>query len=160
MRAQSQHATAATIGLIFAAGGVGGLLGALAAPLLQKRYRAGHILICVYWGFALLWPLYAIAPNALMLGGIEAGVAFVDQIADVVWVSYRTGLIPDALLGRVTSTYRLAVLSLRPLGMALSGIVIQRIGITQTFLIAALCFVVLTTFMTANKHIRNAGSTE
>jgi MFS family permease len=154
--AQSHGATPAIIGLIFAAGGIGGLVGAFCAPWLQKRYRVGRITIAVHWGFALLWPLYALAPNVLLLGVLGIVVGFIDQIHDVIWISYRVGLIPDALQGRVTSTYRLISRSLRPLGLALSGICIQRIGAPQTFLVAAACLAALATLTTLSKDVRRA----
>ncbi|HLI87361.1 MAG TPA: MFS transporter [Ktedonobacteraceae bacterium] len=154
--AQSHGATPAIIGLIFAADGVGGLLGAFCAPWFQKRYRIGHIIIGIHWGFALLWPLYALAPNALLLGAIGIVVGFIDQIHDVTWISYRIGLIPDALQGRVTSTYRLISRSLRPAGLALSGICIQHIGAPQTFLVAAACLVVLAVLTTLSRDVRRA----
>jgi predicted MFS family arabinose efflux permease len=154
--AQSHGATPAIIGLIFATGGIGGLLGAFCAPWIQRHFRVGRIITVIHWGFALLWPLYALAPDVLLLGVLEIVVGFIDQIHDVTWISYRIGLIPDALQGRVTSTYRLISRSLRPVGLALSGILIQHISAPRTFLVAAACLVVLAVLTTLDRNVRRA----
>jgi MFS family permease len=154
--AQSHGATPAIIGLIFAAGGIGGLLGAFCAPWIQRHFRVGRIITVIHWGFALLWLLYALAPDVLLLGVLGVVVGFIDQIHDVTWISYRIGLIPDALQGRVTSTYRLISRSLRPVGLGLSGILIQHIGAPHTFLVAAVCLLVLAVLTTLSKDVRRA----
>src|SRR6266446_6511365 len=70
--AQRQHASSFVIGLIFAIGGIGGIIGAVAAPFFQKRLSFGQAIIGTSWLFALFMPLYAIAPNPLVLGIITA----------------------------------------------------------------------------------------
>src|SRR5947209_2380215 len=61
--AQQQHASSFTIGLIFAVGGIGGIIGALIATWLQKRLSFAQAIIGTSWIFALFMPLYAIAPD-------------------------------------------------------------------------------------------------
>ena len=51
----------------------------------------------------------------------------------------RIASIPDALQGRVTSAFRLLSYTLRPVGLALTGILIQRIGAVNTMLIWGAC---------------------
>lgn len=156
VRAQGQHASPFAIGLIFAAGGVGGLGGALLAPRLQRRFRFGQILPALQWVYVLGLVLDAIAPNPFLLGVIEASIMANDQIYDIVWPSYRMALIPDALQGRVTSAYRLVLSSMLPVGAALTGVFIQRIGATATLLIAAGGLALLALAVTFNQHVRDA----
>jgi len=154
--ARRHGAAPAAIGLIFAAGGAGGLLGALVAPWVRRRAGVGRVVIGVHWLFALLWPLYALAPSPLALGLVEAAVAFVDQIHDVAWVSHRTARIPDTLQGRVGGVNRLLQLCLRPFGLALGGVLIARAGAPTTILLAACGLVALAIATTANGAIRAA----
>jgi len=53
VRAQELHASAFGIGLLFAMGGVGGILGALAATYLQRRFTFGTLMVLATWGWAL-----------------------------------------------------------------------------------------------------------
>lgn len=156
--AQQQHASAAIIGLIFAVGGAGSILGSLLAPRLEHRLTVGQSILLTRWYFALIWPIYAIAPYLLVLGTLEFGIGFVDPIEDVAYFSYRLKLIPDELKGRVISACRLFPGTMRPIGLALTGILIQRIGIYPSILFFWGCLVVMTALATLNPHIRRARS--
>src|SRR5207245_8144961 len=71
-----QHASAFTIGVIFACGGAGSILGAFLVPPLQKRFSFGQLMIGSTWIWALTWLLFAVAPNPLILGIVTA-VSFI-----------------------------------------------------------------------------------
>jgi len=154
--AQRQHAQPALIGLILAIGGVGNILGTLLAPLIQRRVRFEYIFVSMYWFTALFWSLYALASTPLTLGAITAGFAMIDSIYFVNQSSYRVSLIPDELQGRVNSVYRLTVFSLFSLGLALTGILISRIGIVPTILVESGWLFMLAIAATLNAHVRNA----
>mgnify|MGYP000455671856 CR=1 FL=1 len=49
-------------------------------------------------------------------------------IFNVTQFSHRLTLIPDQLQGRVNSTFRLFAFGFNPLGAALSGLLIERVG--------------------------------
>jgi len=74
--AKERGASPAVIGLLFAAGSVGSLLGALAAPRVQRRVPFRHIVIGGLWAQAVLCPLYAVAPGAWGLGAVWGVVSF------------------------------------------------------------------------------------
>ena len=154
--ANERHATPFIIGLIFAAGGVGGLLGALIAPRLQRRYRFGQLIPALQWGYPLANILFVLAPNPLLMALVEAGSMAVDQVYDVVWPSYRMALIPDELQGRVTSAYRMIFSSMGPVGAALSGVLIQRLGASVELLVMAGFLGVLSVVVMLNPHVRHA----
>lgn len=156
--AERQHATPATIGLIFAAGGIGSILGSLVAPRLQTRMTVGQAILLVRWTMALLWPLNAIAPNPFVLSAIEFGFGAADPLEDVPYFSYRHTLLPDAIRGRVISICRLCTGSLRTLGIAMTGVLIQQVGIIQTILITWAGLLIVTILITLNASIRKAGS--
>jgi hypothetical protein len=130
--AQRSHASAALIGLIFAAGGIGSILGSLVAPRLGHWLTVGGSVLTCRWYFVLSWPLYALAPFPVILGALEFGYGFVDPIEDVPYFSHRLALIPAELQGRVIGACRLVPGTARPLGLALTGILIQRVGIFST----------------------------
>jgi hypothetical protein len=156
--AQQQHASAVVIGLIVAAGGVGAILGSLLAPHLEHRLTVGHSILLTRWYFVLSWPLYALAPFPLVLGVVEFGMGFVDPIEDVPYFSHRLKLIPDELKGRVLSACRLFPGTMRPLGLALTGILIQRVGIFPTIWLFWVWLLGITVIVTVIPQVRRERS--
>src|SRR5260370_9986193 len=123
---QQQHGSGIVIGLIFAVGGVGSILGSLLAPRLEHRLTVGQSVLLCRWYFVLTWPLYALAPFPPVLGAVEFGIGFVDPIEDVPSFSHRLKLIPAQLRCPVVSACRLVPVTMRPLCWALSGILLHR----------------------------------
>ena len=154
--AQQQHASAFTIGLIFALGGVGSILGTLITPFTQRLLTVGQSVIGVRWCFALLWPFYALAPFPPILAALEFAVGFVDPIEDVPYFSYRLAIIPDELRGRVISACRVLPNVVRPLGLVLTGFLLQHLGAVQTVLITWGTLVLVALIFTLDPHMRRA----
>lgn len=144
------------IGLIFSIAGAGGILGSLIGGQIQKRYSFGQVIIAITWVLALLFPLYAVAPLFLWLGVIAALTYMTSPIYNVVQFSYRLALIPDELQGRVNSTFRLLAYGFNPLGAALSGLLLERIGAVPTVIAFSLWLLVLACLTTFNAHVRTA----
>lgn len=156
--AQRQHASAVIIGLIFAVGGIGSILGSMLAPRLEHCLTVGQSILLTRWYIVLSWPLFALAPFPLVFGAVEFGLGFVDPIEDVPYFSHRLKLIPDELKGRVLSACRLLPGTTRPLGLALTGILIQRIGIFPTIWLAWAWLLVTTMIVTAIPQVRRERS--
>jgi MFS family permease len=152
--AQRYQASAAVIGLIFAVGGVGSILGALLAPRLERRLTVGHSILVCRWYRVLSWPVYALFPFPWVLGALEFGDGFMDPIEDVPYFSHRLKLIPDELKGRVLSACRLVPGTMRPLGLALTGILVQQVGIFPTIWLAWAWLLVTTAIVTILPHVR------
>lgn len=152
--AQRQHAPPALIGAIFALGGGGYTLGALLGAPLQRRLRLGSVILGVCWLFVLLWPLFAVASSPVLLGAVLIGLSLLRPIYGVVQVSYRLSVIPDELQGRVTSIYNLIALGSEPVGLALTGVLIERLGVVRTILLLGIGLLILALAMTLNPHIR------
>jgi predicted MFS family arabinose efflux permease len=149
-------ASAVEIGLIFSIGGIGGVVGSLVGGRIQKRFTFGQVIIFVTWTEALLFPLYAAAPSVLTLGLICALSAMLSPVYNVVQFSYRLALIPDALQGRVNSTFRLIAFGFNPLGAVLSGLLLERFGAVPAVTFFAACYFLLAALTTANTHVRSA----
>ena len=154
--ARHQHASSSVIGLMFGIGGLGGLAGALIAPAIRRRYSYRQVVTTVAWLWTLLWPLQALAPNPFALGVVIASLFVVGPVYDVVQFSYRLSLIPDELQGRVNSVFRLAAFGMQPLGLALTGWLLQAFGPITTILALTVPQLALAIATTLNKHVRNA----
>ena len=71
-------------------------------------------------------------------------------------MTYRLALIPDALQGRVNSVFRLVAQGLSPLGLALTGILLERVGGGTTALVLGGIVLAVALLTTLNRHVRYA----
>ncbi len=156
--AQSQHASSFVIGLIFASGGIGSIIGAFLTAPLQRRFGFARVMIAATWLWAFSWLLFILAFNPLILA-LASGLNYIAvPIYLVSQFSYRLTLIPDELQGRVNSVFRLISFGGQPIGLALTGILLQNIGTLATILVLLVPQVVLAVLVTTNRHVREAGS--
>ncbi|GHO78582.1 MFS transporter [Ktedonobacter sp. SOSP1-85] len=154
---KQQHGSSLAYGTILTIGGVGAIIGSLLGAPIQKRYRFGTVIICFIWFEALCFPLYAIAPNPLLLGVISACLFVAGPIYNVVQFSYRISLIPDELQGRVNSVFRLLAFGFQPFGFALTGLLIQWFQVVPAILFLSACALLLAILTSVNKHVIHAG---
>jgi predicted MFS family arabinose efflux permease len=154
--AQRQHVSAPFIGVLFAIGGGTGILGAFLAPLLQRRLNYGQAIIGLWWLYVLAWLLVVVAFTPFALGAVVAFFFLVDSIYNIVQFSYRLALIPDELQGRVNSAFRLISYSLRPVGITLTGVLMQIMGIVPTAVVFAVLLALLALVASLNPSIRKA----
>jgi MFS family permease len=154
--AQQHGASDAVIGLIFACGGVGAILGSLLAPFTQKFLTVGRAIVLTRWIFALLWPFYVLIGQPLWLSAVEFGIGFADPIEDVPYFSYRLALIPDELRGRVISACRLFTAVTNPLGQFLTGLLLERYGAVPTIMIGWVILLLVALAMTLYRPLRTA----
>jgi MFS family permease len=154
--AQNIHTPPLYIGTIFAIGGLGGIVGSILAPSIQRHFTFGLVIIMTCWMMAITTLFYIFAPNWFVLGVITCFSFIIGPIYNVVQLSYRSALIPDELQGRVNSTFRLIAFGGQPIGLALIGFLIQQIGVIETILLCAAFRFLLAILTTLNKEVRNA----
>ena len=133
--AQRFGASPLTIGLLTATGGAAGIAGSLLVVPLQKRFKFGPLLIGASWVWAVTWLLYAFAPNLIVLGIVNALSIIVVPIYFGSQYAYRLKQIPDHLQGRVNSVFRLIAFGSGPVGLAVTGVLLQKLGPFWTVLI-------------------------
>lgn len=117
--------SAQAYGLTLAGGAVGGIAGSLLGERIQRVLGSVRTM---QWMLAISGPCFmgmALAPGAWTLGLCFAAMEFSGFVWNVVSVSTRQRMIPDALLGRVNSLYRLLAWGMMPLGLVLSGLVVS-----------------------------------
>jgi MFS family permease len=139
--ARDLHLSAGVIGLFTSVAAVGGLLGSLVAARIARRFGQGPTI----WLSALVF-----GPPALVVPFVHrdwtlallAAAQLVQWSATVLYnitqVSFRQGLCPPQLLGRMNATMRFLVWGTIPLGAFLGGVLGQSIGIRATLLVAAI----------------------
>jgi MFS family permease len=120
------------LGLVFAAQGVGGLLGALAmgARRLPKRHVTTMYLL---WTVGMLGVIgLGLARNLwqAMAAGFIGGVGI--TTGSIIWATLMQTLVPRNLLGRATSLDWLVSISLTPVSFAIAGPLGEAIGARAT----------------------------
>jgi len=157
------HLSAGVIGLLTSVSAVGGLLGSLAAPRIAARLGQGPT---IWMSIAVSIPLEFVAPfmHRDWTLGLYALAMVVYWSAVVVYnitqVSFRQGLCPPELLGRMNATMRFLVWGTMPLGGLLGGILGATLGVRGALLVAAIggCLSVLPVFFSPLRHLRTLPS--
>ena len=133
--ARNLDMSAGLVGIAFGLGSIGWLLGALAAPHMQKRFGVGKATIyasLISGPSALLVPL---APKSfplpfLVLSGILGGFGAV--VYNIEQVSLRQAITPERLQGRMNSVMRFLVWGAIPIGSLTGGALATWIGLRPT----------------------------
>jgi len=130
----------AALGLTVAVGGIGNLVGALAAGRVLRRFGLGATLISMQalgWGITLLIPLAASAPGLVLplLVASQFGDMF-QTIYFINAISLRQAVTPNRLLGRVNASMELMAEGVGPLGALAGGVLGGLIGVQNTLYLA------------------------
>lgn len=135
VRAKDLGASPGLIGAMFAFLGVGGILGSLVAPRVQRRFGARRVVVTIGWLWVPQIGVLALLPNALSLGIVSGVGAFAAPAFNVVVNSHVYRVTPDRLLGRVRSAARLVTWGSIPLGALAGGFLASAFGARATLLI-------------------------
>jgi Na+/melibiose symporter-like transporter len=131
-------------GLLLAGAAVGGTLGSVVAPWLSRRLGP----VPVMTGGSILSGLVAfgvgLTHNPWVAGGLLALGGLCVVTFNVILESLRQQLIPDRLLGRVISAFRLFSYGAVPLGALLGGVLARGFGLPAPFLVAGVAIPLVT----------------
>jgi MFS family permease len=137
------HFSAGLLGVVISTGAAGGLAGAFVSGRLERRFGFGRTTVgsmvvgCVV-------PLLIAVPagsrwataGALMIVFFVWGAGI--AVSNVLVVSLRQTVTPDAMLGRMNASYRFFTFGAIPLGALLAGALAAMIGLRGTLLAGAL----------------------
>lgn len=152
--AKHHGASPALMGVMLAFAAAGGLLGALLAPSLQRRLSVRAVLVGESWVLALSVPLLLLAHDALLIGVIMAAAELVTPVTNSFVVSFRVGLAPDRLQGRVQAASTLVSFSGGWLGPLVVGFLLQNAGETATVLVLTGWALMLALIATGSRAFR------
>lgn len=144
-----------TLGLIFAAFGLGGVVGALFMGSRELRLRSVKPAYVMWASGCLALCVVALAPSAWMVALAFAVTGFCANAAEVIWVTLQQTYVPQRLLGRVISTDWLISLSFQPVAFAVAAPLAARFGPGPTLLVgASICILVIGLALTS-KQVRH-----
>lgn len=142
------------IGAITSAAAVGGLLGAVCAPVLGRRVSGRALVLSASWAVVLASVGVAFAPKPWQIGAIGAALVFLIVPLTVVLETYELRVVPEALLGRVLSARQFAVSSLLWTATPVAGVLADAFGAGSAVLVLAGCFAVTALWTTASRAVR------
>ena len=128
------------IGAVFAVGGGGALIGAVAAGPVARRFGQGRTMVVAQMLFGLTG---AGIPLAVLFPDVALAMVIASEflqwatvvVYDVNQLSLRQSLTPDRMQGRVNATFRFLVWGMRPIGSLLGGVLGGLIGLPLTLVV-------------------------
>lgn len=133
--------TPGTLGLIFATGSVGSLLGSVVTVAVARRIGLGRTIATGAAISSVVPVLIPLAEGSLLLPTLLFAhfVAYFGiALTNVHTFSIRQALVPDHLRARMNASYRFVSWGVIPVGAFLSGQLAGAIGVRITLLVAAL----------------------
>jgi MFS family permease len=147
------------IGLIMATSAIGGLIGSFLAGRLAARFGQGPT---IWMSAAAGAPLGFVAPfvhkdwSLVLLALAQILWWGVVVVYNITQVSFRQGLCPPELLGRMNATMRFLVWGTMPLGGLIGGVLGEAIGVRETLFVAAVggCLPFVPVFLSPLRRMR------
>jgi MFS family permease len=133
--------TPGAIGIIFAVGNVGALLGALSGSRIAKRLGVGPAIILSAILFGPPSILIPLAPSSFPYPYLIAALfisSFFNVIYNVNQVGLRQAITPLRMQGRMNATMRFMVWGTIPIGAFLGGVLGNTIGLRPTLWVSAI----------------------
>ncbi len=118
----------AQIGLVSTSAGIGGILGALAAPYVIDRWRTGTLTVAVGWMCVLpLVPLMWWSTTWAACASVFA-ILLLNPAGNAGIGAYRAAMTPDELQGRVGSALGFVSMGSMPVAPVLGGFLLASVG--------------------------------
>jgi len=139
--ARHWHMSAGLVGLGFGLGSLGWLLGALAAPRLQRLLGVGKTTLAMTPFFGLPFLLLPLTPTNLAFPSLVVAMAlggFGSVVYNITQVSLRQAITPHRIQGRMNAVMRFLVWGTIPLGSLVGGALASTIGLRATLVVSAL----------------------
>ena len=134
------HLSPGVVGLVFGAGAVGGLLGALSASWIARQIGLGPTLLVTIIAFglgALLVPLAQLGFAVPLLLASSMIGSFANPVYNINQVSLRQAITPDRVQGRMNATVRTVIWGTIPIGAFIGGVIGNTFGLVPAMYIGA-----------------------
>ncbi|GAB2714329.1 MFS transporter [Kitasatospora kifunensis] len=156
--ARGHGGSSAAIGVMFGVAAVGGVLGSLVAPALERRLSMKVVVIGANWAWALLVPVLLLVHDPYLIGAVYALMCFVGPVWNVVISAYQLAAAPDHIRGRVIGAAGMVALGAIPLGSLVGGLLLSWIGASTSVWVLAGWMAFLAVVATVSPAVRDAPS--
>ena len=134
-------------GVIMAASAAGGLVGGLVAPRLARLFGDGKSFYVINIAGVITEVVIGLTSSAIVVAVAMISFSMGAMWWNVIAVSLRQSIVPDRLLGRVNSVYRLLAWGTMPVGAALGGVLAKLFGLRSVYFFSAVVLALLTLYM-------------
>ena len=134
-------------GVLMTSVAVGGVFGSFAAEYLVRWIGSGTTMRIGLIIEAVSTSVIALSREPLVVGAMLALFGFHAIVWNVITISLRQQIIPERLLGRVNSAYRLLGLGGMSIGALIGGFLARGFGLTAPFWFASASVVILIFFV-------------
>ncbi|MFD9096948.1 MFS transporter [Streptomyces collinus] len=138
--------------------GLGGFLGAFAAPALQRRLPLPKLILVLCWATTALMALSALFPTSVLAAVPLACAVFLGPTANAALFGYQAAITPDHLQGRVISVVLLVATSAAALAPGLAGLLLAHLTSATTMLAFSLIVAVSAVAATFSTGIKSMPS--
>ena len=133
----------AELGIVFGAGSIGALLGALFAGPIAKRFGVGATIIgsCAIGGIGFLFTPFVGGNTLTVMALLIVGqfiLSFGGPVYNITQVSLRQAITPFRVQGRMNASMRFLVWGTMPIGSLIGGALGEIIGLRATTLVGAI----------------------
>jgi MFS family permease len=143
------------VGLVLSAFAVGSLGGSLVAARMAFR-AVGRVMLVGSLGMGVSLVVIALDVPVVVVAAAAFGAGILNANVLVSYLTLRTQLSPDALLGRVGATARTVSVGLMPIGALVAGALLDAIGGTATMTLMGAATIVAALGFSLLPNVRNA----
>lgn len=133
--------TNSQLGMLYTAQSIGVFGFALLAGYIRKRVRFSRVILGTVILHGLLTMIFAFSPFYWLAVGCLAGMAGLIALMGINVLSLRQGIVPNHLLGRVSSSLSVLVSIAMPLGTLVGGFAIEQTQSVQSVFAAIGCLI-------------------
>ncbi|WP_367127290.1 MFS transporter [Saccharothrix sp. HUAS TT1] len=151
---ERRGASTAEIGVMAAMLGVGGVLGALAAPWLHRVLGPHRSIAAVFWVLTLLVPCTLALESTYLIGVLFALMSFLAPTANTTIGTHQLLLTPDELRGRLSGVMGVVVGGAGALGPVVGGVLTEALSAATAVVVCAVGISFITIFVTVSPTLR------
>jgi hypothetical protein len=152
---QERGEPASVTGLVLSGWGVGWLVGALVAGRVANG-PAGWLMLGANAASAAVVVAFVAVSQPFAWAALSAVAGSLGALSLIPYVTLRSTITPNHLLGRVSSTARMLTLGVQPVGLFLGGLAIDAIGGRTTVLVVGLAGASLSLLFVWSRALRTA----
>jgi MFS family permease len=125
-------------GALLAAAAVGSVAGGLLNPRLTRRLGQVPSMLIAMGAVSAVYVGIGLAPDAAVMAALELCNGFAVTMWNVVTVTLRQRIVPNDMLGRVNSAYRMIGWGLMPAGAVAGGFIAHVAGLRAPYAVAGI----------------------
>jgi len=133
--ARQAYGNAAKLGIIVAADGAGLVIGAVLYGVIGHRLPRRALWIAAFLVTPLPWITLVFTPSLPLIAGALALGSILSGPTNPMLVTIRHERIPQALRGRVFSTFSAIATAAQPMGLAVGGFAVEAFGLKGTIIV-------------------------